>query len=103
MGRSGTVCKKKDKTLRICIDYRKLNRVTIKNRYPLPRIDDLFDQLRGVRVYSKVDLHTDYCQLRVKGGGYPKDNVQDMVWAFQVHSDAIRVDECSRGIHGSHA
>ena len=44
--------KKKDKTLRLCIDYRQLNRVTIKNWYPLPRIDDLFDQLRGVRVYS---------------------------------------------------
>ena len=52
--------KKKDKTLRLCIDYRQLNRVTIKNRYPLPRIDDLFDQLRGVRVYSKIDLRTSY-------------------------------------------
>ena len=50
--------KKKDKTLRLCIDYRQLNRVTIKNRYPLPRIDDLFDQLRGARVYSKIDLRT---------------------------------------------
>ena len=58
---------KKDKTLRLCIDYRQLNRVTIKNRYPLPRIDDLFDQLRGARVYSKIDLHTGYHQLRVKG------------------------------------
>ena len=58
--------KKKDKTLRLCIDYRKLNRVMIKNRYPLPRIDDLFDQLRGVRVYSKIDLRTGYHQLRVR-------------------------------------
>ena len=58
--------KKKDKTLRLCIDYRQLNRVTIKNRYPLPRIDDLFDQLRGVRVYSKIYLHIDYHQLRVR-------------------------------------
>ena len=48
--------KKKDKTLQLCIDYRQLNRVTIKNRYPLPRIDYLFDQLRGVQVYSKIDL-----------------------------------------------
>ena len=47
MGRSGSVAKKKDKTLQLCIDYRQLNKVTIKNRYPLPRIDDLFDQLRG--------------------------------------------------------
>ena len=52
--------KKKDKTLRLCIDYRQLNRVTIKNRYPLLRIDDLLDQLRGARVYSKIDLHTGY-------------------------------------------
>ena len=52
--------KKKDKTLRLCIDYRQLNRVTIKNRYPSPRIDDLFDQLRGARVYSKIDLRIGY-------------------------------------------
>ena len=52
--------KKKDKTLRLCIDYMQLNRVTIKNRYPFPRIDDLFDQLRGARVYSKIDPRTVY-------------------------------------------
>ena len=54
--------KKKDKTLRLCIDYIQLNRITIKNRYPLKRIDDLFDQLRGARVYSKIDLRTGYHQ-----------------------------------------
>ncbi|WMV37696.1 hypothetical protein MTR67_031081 [Solanum verrucosum] len=48
--------KKKDGTLRLCIDYRRLNRITIKNRYPLPRIDDLFDQLKGAKVFSKIDL-----------------------------------------------
>ena len=64
--------KKKDKTLRPCIDYRQLNRVTFKNRYPLPRIDDLFDQLRGARVYSKKDLRTGYHQLRVKETDIPK-------------------------------
>ena len=64
--------KKKDKTLRLCIDYRQLNRVTIKNRYPLPRIDDLFDQLRGARVYSKIDLRTGYHQLRVREIDIPK-------------------------------
>ena len=52
--------KKKDKTLRLCIDYRQLNKVKIKNRYSLPRIDDLFDQLRGARVYSKIDLCMGY-------------------------------------------
>ena len=58
--------KKKSKTLRLCIDYRQLNRVTIKNRYPLSRIDDLFDRLRRVRVYFKIELRTGYHQLRVK-------------------------------------
>ena len=64
--------KKKDKTLRLYIDYRQLNRVTIKNRYPLSRIDDLFDQLRGVRVYSKIDLRTGYHQLRIRETDIPK-------------------------------
>ena len=64
--------KKNDKTLRLCIDYLHLNRVTIKNQYPLPRIDDLFDQLRVARVYSKIDLHTSYHQLRVREADIPK-------------------------------
>ena len=64
--------KKKDKNLRLCIDYRQLNRVTIKNRYPLPRIDDLFDQLRGARVYSEIDICTGYHQLRVEDTDIPK-------------------------------
>ena len=50
----------------MCIDYRELNRITIKNRYPLPRIDDLFDQLRGAHVHSTIDLRTGYYQLRVR-------------------------------------
>ena len=58
--------KKKDKNLRLCIDYRQLNSVPIKNRYPLPRIDNLFDQLKGARVYSKRDLRTGYHKLRVR-------------------------------------
>ena len=60
MGPSVLFTKKKDKTLRLCIDYRQLNKITVKNRYPLLGIDDLFDQLRGARVYSKIDLHTGY-------------------------------------------
>ena len=71
-GASVLFVKKKDKNLRLCIDYRQLNRVTIKNRYPLPRIDDLFDQLRGARVYSKIDLCTRYHQLRVREADIPK-------------------------------
>jgi hypothetical protein len=58
--------KKKDDTLHLCIDYRQLNKVTVKNKYPLPRIDDLFDQLKGVRVFSNIDLRSRYHQLRIK-------------------------------------
>ena len=58
--------KKKYGSLRLCIEYRKLNRVTICNYYPLPRIDELFDQLQGSRVYSKIDLRSGYHQLRVQ-------------------------------------
>ncbi|KAL4025562.1 hypothetical protein IC575_013964 [Cucumis melo] len=64
--------KKKDGSMRLCIDYRKLNKVTIKNRYPLLRIDDLFDQLQGATVFSKIDLQSGYHQLRIKDGDVPK-------------------------------
>ncbi|GKF51406.1 putative reverse transcriptase domain-containing protein [Tanacetum coccineum] len=58
--------KNKDGSLRMCIDYRELNKLTVKNRYPLPRIDDLFDQLQGSSVYSKIDQRSGYHQLRVR-------------------------------------
>ena len=64
--------KKKDGTLRLCIDYQELNKITIKNKYPLLRIDDLFDQLQGVGVFSKIDLRSGYHQLRIKLERVPK-------------------------------
>ncbi|GKA21583.1 hypothetical protein Tco_0701572 [Tanacetum coccineum] len=64
--------KKKDGSFCICIDYRKLNKLTVKNHYPLPRIDDLFDQLQGSSVYSKIDLRSSYHQLRVCEEDIPK-------------------------------
>nr|GEY31494.1 putative reverse transcriptase domain-containing protein [Tanacetum cinerariifolium] len=64
--------KKKDRSFRMCIDYRELNKLTIKNRYPLPRIDDLFDQLQGSSVYSKIDLRSGYHQLGVREQDVPK-------------------------------
>nr|GEX76929.1 retrotransposon protein, putative, Ty3-gypsy subclass [Tanacetum cinerariifolium] len=63
---------KKDGAMRICTDYRELNKLTIKNRYPLPRIDDLFDQLQGACCFSKIDLHSGYHQLRVRDEDIPK-------------------------------
>ena len=64
--------KKKNGSMRMCIDYRQLNKVTVKNRYLLPCIDDLFDQLQGAVCFLKIDLRSRYHQLKVKEGEIPK-------------------------------
>jgi hypothetical protein len=68
--------KKKDGSLRLCIDYRDLNHATVKNRYPMLRIDDLFNQMKGAAVFSKIDLRSGYHQLRIKEGDIPKNAFQ---------------------------
>ena len=82
-GTSILFAKKKDKSIQLCIDYRQLNRVTVKNRYPLPRIDDLFDQLRGAQVYSKIDLRIGYHQLRVRETNIPNTTFRTRYGHFE--------------------
>ncbi|KAL0556585.1 hypothetical protein IC582_005099 [Cucumis melo] len=64
--------KKKDGSMCLCIDYRELNKVIVKNRYPLYQIDDLFDQLQGATIFSKIDLRSGYHQLRIRDSDIPK-------------------------------
>ncbi|GKA47179.1 putative reverse transcriptase domain-containing protein [Tanacetum coccineum] len=75
--------KKKDGSFRMCIDYRELNKLTVKNRYPLPRINDLFDQLQGSNIYSKIDLRSGYHQLRVREHDIPKTAFQTRYRHFE--------------------
>jgi hypothetical protein len=63
---------KKDGTQQMCVDYRSLNEVVIKNKYPLPRIEDLFDQMKGASVFSKIDLRSGYHQLKIRESDIPK-------------------------------
>ena len=75
--------KKKDGSLRMCVDYRRLNRVMVKNKYPLPRIDDLFDQLKVLSCFSKIDLRSGYHKLRIKEGDIAKTDFGFCHWHYE--------------------
>ena len=99
---SGNFCEKKDETLRLCVDYRPLNEVTIKNKYPLPRIDLLFDQLAGAKVFSKIDLRSGYHQIKIKPEDIPKTAFttkyglfEYLVMSFGLSSSFLVFDEFS--------
>jgi hypothetical protein len=99
--------KKKDRSMKMCIDNRELNKVTIKNQYPSPRIDDLLDQLQGARVFSKVDLRSNYHQVRVKEEDIPKTTFRTryghykfLVMSFGLtNSPVIFMDTMNRIFH----
>jgi hypothetical protein len=71
--------------MRLCINYREMNKVTVKNKYPLPRVNDIFDQLHGSQVFSKIDLRSGYHQLKIK-----EEDIQK----------TIRINQCPGRIHG---
>nr|GFC13142.1 putative reverse transcriptase domain-containing protein [Tanacetum cinerariifolium] len=93
--------KKKDGSFQMCIDFQELNKLTVKNRYPLPRIDDLFDQLQGSSVYSKIDLRSGYHQLRVREEDILKKTAfRTRYGHYEFQDYAIWFDERTGRIHG---
>ena len=85
---------KKDKSLHMCVDYRPLNAVTIKNKYPLPRIDILFDQLSKAKVFSKIDLRSGYHQIKIRPEDVPKTAFSTR-YGLHEYLVVFRLDQCS--------
>ena len=101
-GTSVLFAKKNDKTLRLCIDYRQLNRFTIKNRYPLPRIDDLFDKQKGTRLYYNIDFRTDCHKLRVREANIPKTSFRVRYGHFEFIVMPFGLTNAPAACHRSH-
>ncbi|GKD86051.1 putative reverse transcriptase domain-containing protein, partial [Tanacetum coccineum] len=94
------VVKKKDSSMRLCTDYREMNRITVRNKYTLPRIDDLFDQLQGAKFFSKIDLRSGYHQLRVKEQDASYGHYEFLVMPFGLtNAPTVFIDLMNRVFH----
>nr|GEV75031.1 putative reverse transcriptase domain-containing protein [Tanacetum cinerariifolium] len=101
LGSSGLVCQEERWIIPDVLDYQEVNKLTVKNRYSLPRIGDLFDQLQGLSVYSKIDLRSGYHQLRVREEDILKIAFRTR-WTLRISSYAIWFDQRTYGVYGSH-
>ena len=81
--------KKKVESLRLCIDYRALNKLTVRNKYPLPIITNLFDCLHGAKYFLELDLRSGYYQVKIAEGDETKDNLCHKVWGLRIPSNAL--------------
>jgi hypothetical protein len=91
--------KKKDDSLRLCVGYSPLNAVTIKNKYPLPRIDVLFDQLVRAKVFSKIDLRSGYHQIKIRASDIPKMAFSTRYGLYEYLVMSFRADQCFGILH----